>query len=109
MLDIILQGRVEQLIGVDLSTYAIAVAEDCSKRLDTYVNWDVLDAIHRSASKPWVSETPYAKNSCMPDLSVLLIDARKSENDFLEAFLWWSKVLNSSERFLIFLCKILSR
>ncbi|KAK4858101.1 hypothetical protein QYF36_011078 [Acer negundo] len=96
--NVIVKGRVEQLIGVDLSTYAIAVAEDCSKRLDTYVNWDVLDAIQRSASKPWVSETPYAKNSCMPDLSVLLIDARKSENDFLEAFLWWSKVLNSSER-----------
>ncbi|KAK3188855.1 hypothetical protein Dsin_028416 [Dipteronia sinensis] len=96
--NVIVKGRIEQLIGVDLSSYAIAVAEDCSKRLETYVNWDVLDAIQRSASKPWVSETPYAKNSCMPDLSVLLIDERKSENDFLEAFLWWSKVLNSSER-----------
>ncbi|KAH7569587.1 hypothetical protein ACOSP7_013092 [Xanthoceras sorbifolium] len=96
--NVIVKGRVEELIGVDLSSYAIAVAEDCCNRLNSYVNWDVLDAIQRSASKPWVSETIYAKNSCMLDLSVLLIDARKLENDFLEAFLWWSKVLNLSER-----------
>lgn len=89
-----------------MSYYAIAAAEDCSKSLDTYVNSDVLDAIQRSASKPWVSETPYATNSCMPDLSLVLIDSRKLEKDFLEAFLWWSKVLNWSERFvaLLFFC-----
>jgi hypothetical protein len=39
------------------------------------------------------------KNACTPDLSVLLIDSRKLEGDFVEAFLWWSKVLNLSERF----------
>ncbi|XP_044495565.1 uncharacterized protein LOC123218282 isoform X2 [Mangifera indica] len=95
--NVIVKGNVEELTGVDLSYYAIAAAEDCSKSLDTYVNSDILDAIQRSASKPWVSETPYATNSCMPDLSLVLIDSRKLEKDFLEAFLWWSKVLNWSE------------
>lgn len=99
---LLFQWRVEELTGVDLSNYAIAAAEDCSKRLNTYVNPDVLDAIQRSASKPWVSETPYAKNCCMPDLNVVLIDGSKLEKDFLEAFLWWTQVLNWRERFLIF-------
>lgn len=95
------QGRVEELTGIDLSTHAIAAAaEDCSKRLNSYVNSDVLDAIQRSASKPWVSVTPYVKDACMPDLSLLVIDARKLQ-EFLEAVLWWSKVLNWSDRFLI--------
>ncbi|CAK7335868.1 unnamed protein product [Dovyalis caffra] len=76
-------ARVEELIGVDLDDYAIATAEDCSQRLKTFVNSDVLDAIQRSASKPWVSETPYAKDTCLPDLSVLVINARKLEKDFL--------------------------
>jgi hypothetical protein len=58
---LVLQARVEELIGVDLDDYAIATAEDCSQRLKTYVNSEVLDAIQRSVSKPWVSETPYAK------------------------------------------------
>ncbi|KAJ0082060.1 hypothetical protein Patl1_11782 [Pistacia atlantica] len=95
--NVIVKGKVEELTGVDLSNYAIAAAEDCSS-LETYVNSDVLDAIQRSASKPWVSETPYAKISCMPDLSLILIDLRRLEKDFLEAFLWWNKVLNWSER-----------
>ncbi|XP_031267363.1 uncharacterized protein LOC116125787 [Pistacia vera] len=95
--NVIVKGKVEELTGVDLSNYAIAAAEDCSS-LETYVNSDVLDAIQRSASKPWVSETPYAKISCMPDLSLILIDSRRLEKDFLEAFLWWNKVLNWSER-----------
>jgi hypothetical protein len=99
-----LQGRVEELLGIDLRNYAIGAAEDCSKKLDMFFNFDVLDAIQRSASKPWVSETPYMKNACTPDLSVLLIDSRKLEGDFVEAFLWWSKVLNLSERFEISPC-----
>lgn len=97
-----MQGRVEELIGVDLSNYAIAATDDCSERLNSYINPDVLDAIQRSASKPWVSETPYPMNSCMPDLSVLMIDARKLGKDILEAFLWWTKVLNLSDRYLSF-------
>ena len=91
----------EELTGIGLSTHAVAAAEDCSKRLNSYVNSDVLDAIQRSASKPWVSVTPYVKDACMPDLSLLLIDVRKLDKEFLEAVLWWSKVLNWSVRFLI--------
>lgn len=96
---LVLQARVEELIGVDLNNYAIASAEDCSQRLKTYVNSDVLDAIQRSGSKPWVSKTPYAKDTCLPDLSVLVINARKLDKDIVETVLWWSKVLNLRERF----------
>ncbi|GAY33743.1 hypothetical protein CUMW_007850 [Citrus unshiu] len=90
-------GRVEELIGIDLSNYAIAAADDCSERLNSYVNPVVLDAIQRSASQPWVSGKPYAVNSCMPDLGMLLIDARKLEKYILEAFLWWKKVINQRD------------
>ncbi|XVE51713.1 hypothetical protein DITRI_Ditri02bG0063200 [Diplodiscus trichospermus] len=100
--NLILKGRVEELTGFDLSTHAVAAAEDCSKRLNSYVNPDVLDAIQRSASKPWVSVTRYVKDACMPDLSLLLIDVRNLEKELLEAVLWWSKVLNWSDRFLFF-------
>ncbi|XP_022721073.1 uncharacterized protein LOC111278715 [Durio zibethinus] len=95
---LILKGRVEELAGIDLSTHAVAAAEDCSKRLNSYVNSDVLGAIQRSTSKPWASVTPYVKDTCMPELSLLLIDARKLDKEFLEAVLWWSKVLNWSDR-----------
>ncbi|CAK9151503.1 unnamed protein product [Ilex paraguariensis] len=96
--NVIIKGRVEELLAVNLGNYGIAVAEDCSKRLSTYINLDVLDAVQRSASKPWVSETPYAKNACIPELGMVLIDLTKLEKDLLEAILWWSKVLNRSER-----------
>ena len=100
---LLMQARVEELIGVDMNNYAIATAEDCSQRLKNYVNLDVLHAIQRSASKAWVSETPYAKDSCLPDFSVLVINARKLEKDFAEIVLWWSKALNLRERFQILL------
>ncbi|KAM7524661.1 hypothetical protein LguiA_014563 [Lonicera macranthoides] len=96
--NVIMKGRVEELHGISLNNYAIAVAEDCSKRLSNYVNLDVLDAIQRSASKPWVSGSPYAKNACMPDLGLVLIDAMKLENDLVESIAWWSRVLNTSKR-----------
>ncbi|KAG2689643.1 hypothetical protein I3760_09G147900 [Carya illinoinensis] len=95
--NILMKGKVEDLIGTALSNYAIGAAEDCSRKLDMFVNSNVLDVIQRSASKPWVSETPYAKNACTPDLSVLLIDSTKLDGDFVDAFLWWSKVLNLNE------------
>ncbi|CAL5346729.1 unnamed protein product [Camellia sinensis] len=96
--NVIFKGGVEELLGVDLKNFAIAVAEDCSKRLSAYVNFDVLDAIQRSASNPWVSGTPYSEEACMPDLSLVFIDGSRLEKNLLEAILWWSKVLNKSER-----------
>lgn len=94
-----MQGRVEELLRVDLSNYGVAMAEDCSKRLSDYANSDVLDAIQRSASKPWVSSTSYAANACMPELGVVLFNAAKLEKDLVEAILWWSRVLNSKKRY----------
>ncbi|KAE8667106.1 Nucleotide binding,nucleic acid binding,RNA binding [Hibiscus syriacus] len=50
--NLILMGRIEELTGIDLAGHGVAAAEDCSKRLNSYVNSDVSDAIQRSASKP---------------------------------------------------------
>ncbi|KAG9439470.1 hypothetical protein H6P81_019635 [Aristolochia fimbriata] len=93
--DTIVKGRVEELFAVDLNEYAIAAPEDCSKSLDAYFNFDVLDAIQRAATKPWVSTKPYNKSACVPDdLNVLLVDAKKPDPDLVDAILWWSRVLN---------------
>ncbi|KAI6706170.1 hypothetical protein NL676_009132 [Syzygium grande] len=92
--DLVVKGRAEELISLDLQSYGIAAAEDCSKRLTDYVKPEVLDAIQRSASRPWVSDTPYEKNACIPNLSVLLIGARNLRKDFLQAVSWWTTVLN---------------
>ncbi|XP_008787329.2 uncharacterized protein LOC103705408 [Phoenix dactylifera] len=95
----IIKGDIAELYGVDLRPYALAAAEDCSRSLGDYVSLDVLNAIQRTAAKPWVSNKPYDKNACVPDLSVLSLDANKLENNLVEAILWWTKVLNvGSER-----------
>ncbi|KAE9461484.1 hypothetical protein C3L33_06602, partial [Rhododendron williamsianum] len=90
-------GGVEELLG-DLKNFGIAVAEDCSKQLSAYINFDVLDAIQRSSAKPWLSGTPYSKDACMPDLGLVVIDSTRLQKDLLEAIIWWSRVLNKSER-----------
>ncbi|XP_068657429.1 probable galacturonosyltransferase 6 [Aristolochia californica] len=92
--DTIVKGRVEELLEVDLNKYAIAAPEDCCKSLGAFLNFDILDAIQRTAAKPWVSTKPYDKNACVPDLNVLVVDAKKSDPDLVEVILWWSRVLN---------------
>ncbi|KAI8546801.1 hypothetical protein RHMOL_Rhmol07G0147700 [Rhododendron molle] len=95
--NVIIKGGVEELLG-DLKNFGIAVAEDCSKQLSAYINFDILDAIQRSSAKPWLSGTPYSKDACMPDLGLVVIDSTRLQKDLLEAILWWSRVLNKSER-----------
>ncbi|XP_042480297.1 uncharacterized protein LOC122061161 [Macadamia integrifolia] len=98
--DIIVKGTIEELYVVDLDMYGAAAADDCTKNLSAYVKFDVLDAIQRSASNPWVSKEPYERSACVPDLDVILIDSRTSNIDMIEAILWWSGILNiGSERF----------
>ncbi|XP_042516911.1 uncharacterized protein LOC122091139 [Macadamia integrifolia] len=97
--DIIVKGTIEELYVVDLDMYGAAAADDCTKNLSAYVKFDVLDAIQRSASNPWVSKEPYERSACVPDLDVILIDSRTSNIDMVEAILWWSRILNiGSER-----------
>ncbi|WOK99555.1 hypothetical protein Cni_G08267 [Canna indica] len=90
----IIEGHVEEIFDIDLGTHAIAAAEDCGRRLGDYVNTDVLSAIQRTAAKTWVSNEPYDKDACLPDLNLLLLDARKLENNLTDAILWWTKVLD---------------
>ncbi|KAK8953714.1 hypothetical protein KSP40_PGU004074 [Platanthera guangdongensis] len=92
--DMIIQGSIEELFGLDLGPYAIAAAEDCSRRLGDYVDIAILNAIRRTAAKTWISEKPYDKDACMPDPNLLLIDAAKLDKSFLDSVLWWNQVLN---------------
>ncbi|XP_073005081.1 uncharacterized protein [Typha latifolia] len=97
--DTIIKGNIEDLFGVDLGSHAIGAAEDCSSRLGDYVNMEVLNAIQRTAAKSWISDKPYDKNACLPDLSILLVDPHKLEKTLMESILWWTKVLDAgSER-----------
>lgn len=100
-----MQGRIEEL-GTNLTSHAVAVTEDCSERLDNYVHPEVLAAIQRTASKPWISVTPYAMKACMLKSSILVIDPRKLDEDLGKAILWWSRVLNWNKRFGIHLFSI---
>ncbi|XP_020588839.1 uncharacterized protein LOC110030458 [Phalaenopsis equestris] len=90
----IIKGSIEELFGFDLGPYTIAAAEDCTKRLGEYVNIDILNAIQRTAAMTWISDKPYDKDSCVPDLNLFLVDATKLDKNFIESILWWDKVLN---------------
>lgn len=46
-----------------------------------------------------MATAPYEKDTCLPDLSIVLIDARKLQINVLEAVSWWTNVLNWNERF----------
>ncbi|KAI4303900.1 hypothetical protein MLD38_039481 [Melastoma candidum] len=96
--NLIVNGKVEELISLNLRSHGAAVVEDCSETLEKYVNSDVLDAVQRSASKPWMATAPYEKDTCIPDQNIVLIDARKLQINVLEAVAWWTKVLNWNER-----------
>ncbi|KAK1304744.1 hypothetical protein QJS10_CPB11g01506 [Acorus calamus] len=91
----IVKGNIEELFGVDMGEFAVALVEDNSKRLGDHINFDVLNAVQRTAAKPWISRKPYDGNALVPDTSVLLIDANKLERDIPEAILWWNKVLET--------------
>ncbi|KAK1280653.1 hypothetical protein QJS04_geneDACA021243 [Acorus gramineus] len=91
----IVKGNIEELFGVDMGDFAVALVEDNGKRLGDHINFDVLNAVQRTAAKPWISRKPYDGNALVPDTSVLLIDANKLERDIPEAILWWNKVLET--------------
>ncbi|PKU71593.1 hypothetical protein MA16_Dca004435 [Dendrobium catenatum] len=87
-------GRIEELFDFDLGPYAIAATEDCSRRLSDYVNIDILNAIRRTAAKTWISEKLYDKDSCVPDLSLFLVNVANLDKNFLESIRWWNQVLD---------------
>jgi hypothetical protein len=89
-----LQGKIEDLAHLDFGTYAIAVVEDCSKRVGDYVNMGVLNAIQRTAEKSWVSTKPYDKDACLLDFNVLLVEPRKLEKNLVDAIKWWTTAIN---------------
>ncbi|XP_020188649.1 uncharacterized protein [Aegilops tauschii subsp. strangulata] len=98
--DSIIKGKIEDLVRIDLGSYGIGVAEDCSKRLGDYISMDVLNgifptlnAVQRMASKGLVYE-PYDKNPCLLDFDVLLVEPRNLKRNLIHSIAFWSKVVN---------------
>ncbi|KAJ0980415.1 hypothetical protein J5N97_008670 [Dioscorea zingiberensis] len=92
--DTIIKGDIKDLFNVDLGPYSVAAAEDCSTRLGDHVNMDVVDAIQRTSAKSWMSDEPYDKNACTPDLNLFLLDTSRLDKNLMESISWWCKVLN---------------
>ncbi|XP_062214426.1 uncharacterized protein LOC133915323 [Phragmites australis] len=92
--DSIIKGKIEDLGRLDLGIYAIAAVEDCSKRFGDYVSMDVLNAIQRTATKTWMSQEPYDKDTCLLDLDVLLVEPRKLEKNLVTSIIWWANAVN---------------
>ncbi|XP_057828948.1 probable galacturonosyltransferase 10 isoform X1 [Cryptomeria japonica] len=90
----LIQDKVENLFQVDLQSFALAAVEDCSQNFGSYRNFEVINAIQRSGARPWVAQVPYEKNTCILDLSVLLVDAGNlAKENITETMKWWRKVL----------------
>ncbi|GLJ48970.1 hypothetical protein SUGI_1033210 [Cryptomeria japonica] len=92
--DVVVKDKVENLFQVDLQSFALAAVEDCSQNFGSYRNFEVINAIQRSGARPWVAQVPYEKNTCILDLSVLLVDAGNlAKENITETMKWWRKVL----------------
>lgn len=76
----------------------VMVVEDCKSVLGDHVNMEIVNAIQRTAAKPWVSRKPYNSSICMPNLNLILLDNHNNYNKhLLESILWWNNVLNNKE------------
>ncbi|VAI00483.1 unnamed protein product [Triticum turgidum subsp. durum] len=92
--DSIIKGKIEDLVRIDLGSYAIGVAEDCSKRLGDYISMDVLNVVRRMAPKGLVYSEPYDKNACLLDFDVLLVEPRNLKRNLIHSIAFWSNVGN---------------
>ncbi|KAH9318188.1 hypothetical protein KI387_019957, partial [Taxus chinensis] len=94
--DVVVKDKVEDLFQVDFKSFSLAAVEDCSQNFGTYKNFEVINAIQRSGARPWVAQVPYEKNTCILDLSVLLVNADNlAKENIIETMKWWRKVLRA--------------
>lgn len=88
--DIIVKGKVEELFQVNLTNSPVAAVEDCSHNFE-YIN--------AKSSRPWVAQTPYAKNTCILDHSVLLVNVELlAKENFMEVTKLWKKLFHTGGR-----------
>jgi hypothetical protein len=88
------QGTVEDLVPIDLGSYAISAAEDCSKRLGDYISTDVLSAVQRTAPKGLVYTEPFDKDTCLLDFDVLIVEPRNLKRNLVDSIAFWAKAVN---------------
>ena len=88
------QGKIEDLVSIDLGSYAISAAEDCSKRLGDYISIDVLNAVQRTAPKGLVHTEPFDKDACLPDFDVLIVEPRNLKRYLIGSIMFWTKAVN---------------
>ncbi|XP_047086087.1 uncharacterized protein LOC124697556 [Lolium rigidum] len=92
--DSIVKGNIEDLVRVDLGSYAIGAAEDCSKRLGDYISMDVLHAVQRTAPKGLVYTEPFDKDTCLLDFDVLIVEPRNLKRNLVDSITFWAKAVN---------------
>uniref|UniRef100_A0ACD6A9S8 Uncharacterized protein n=1 Tax=Avena sativa TaxID=4498 RepID=A0ACD6A9S8_AVESA len=91
--DSVVKGKIEDLAGIDLGSFAIGAAEDCSKRLGDYVSMDVLATVQRT-HKGVVYSEPFDKDACLLDLDVLMVEPRNLKSNMIEAIKLWTMAVN---------------
>ncbi|XP_047086075.1 uncharacterized protein LOC124697541 [Lolium rigidum] len=92
--DSIVKGTVEDLVPIDLGSYAISAAEDCSKRLGDYISTDVLSAVQRTAPKGLVYTEPFDKDRCLLDFDVLIVEPHNLKRNLIDSIVFWAKAVN---------------
>ncbi|XP_047092637.1 uncharacterized protein LOC124704426 [Lolium rigidum] len=92
--DSIVKGKVQDFVPMDLGSYAISAAEDCSKRLGDYISMDVLSAVQRTAPKSLVYTKPFHNDTCLLDFDVLIVEPRNLKRNLIDSIAFWAKAVN---------------
>uniref|UniRef100_A0ACD6A165 Uncharacterized protein n=1 Tax=Avena sativa TaxID=4498 RepID=A0ACD6A165_AVESA len=91
--DSVVKGKVEDLVRIDLGSYAIGAAEDCSKRLGDYASMDVLNVVQRT-HRGLVYTEPYDRDACLLDFDVLLVEPRNLKRNLIDSIKLWTMAVN---------------
>uniref|UniRef100_A0ACD5X9A5 Uncharacterized protein n=1 Tax=Avena sativa TaxID=4498 RepID=A0ACD5X9A5_AVESA len=91
--DSIVKGKVEDLLRIDLGSYAIGAAEDCSKRLGDYASMDVLNVVQRT-HRDLVYTESYDKDACLLDFDILLVEPRNLKRSLIDSIKLWTMAVN---------------
>uniref|UniRef100_A0A453LY08 Uncharacterized protein n=1 Tax=Aegilops tauschii subsp. strangulata TaxID=200361 RepID=A0A453LY08_AEGTS len=89
------QGKIEDLVRIDLGSYAVGASEDCSSRLGDYISMDVLNAVQRTAPRGLLHHTEtFDKDTCLLDFDVLLVEPRNIKRNLIDSVAFWTKAVN---------------
>uniref|UniRef100_A0ACD5WBT4 Uncharacterized protein n=1 Tax=Avena sativa TaxID=4498 RepID=A0ACD5WBT4_AVESA len=91
--DSVVKGKVEDLVRIDLGSYAIGAAEDCSKRLGDYASMDVLNVVQRT-HRDLVYTESYDKDACLLDFDILLVEPRNLKRNLIDSIKLWTMAVN---------------